>query len=366
MNFFSLPRRLWWSHHLAFLLHDQLLHFLVQGDEEELFLTRFHLDNDAEQAEIESLDDGDTIEWMRRTGRSEEADQVIERTIVRGLLSELCQFLFESIESAAKGKVSVAFALLRKPFRDQLFILEWILADRDGFLRGFANGPESIDVVALLKTRKEWMKQIVETAMAQSSYSEFVDSQLVWELRFAKDVNWTLERYWNKAIHLITTNKHYRTEPENLNFVFVTDCERSDLLDQYYLLVPTVLVHLCGVVRAIVERWNPNFVGFGRLFDMRMVANLELAVRETCNEPVDTFGVAAVNDILNELAIECNECHQRLHIASTHDLEHFAKDLFVRCIHCGVFDERLAEVDETVDLDPGEDEECDESSDDHC
>lgn len=286
MNFFSLPRRLWWSHHLAFLLHDQLLHFVIRGDEERLFWIRLNLTDEAEGAEFGAVDDGDIIDWMRQKGRSEEAGQVIERVIVRALLSDLCQFLFESIESAAKGKVSVAFALLRKPLRDQLFILEWILADRDGFLREFAKGPESIDLVELLKKQKDWMKQVVESAISQSTYSEFIDPAFVWELRFDKSVSWTLEGYWNQAIHLVTTNKHYRTDPENLNFVFVGDCERSDLLDRYYLLVPTVLIHLCGVVRAIVDRWKPDFVGFGRLFDMRMVANLELAVRETCDEPV--------------------------------------------------------------------------------
>ncbi len=358
MNFFDLPRRLWWSHHLAFLLHDQLAHILLRGEEEGLFCTELHLASDAEQAEFESVDDAEIIDWMRQKGRSEEASEVVERLIVRGLLSDLCQFLFESIESAAKGKVSVAFALLRKPLRDQLFILEWLLADRNGFLREFANGPESIDLVELLKRQKDWMKQITESAMSESCYSEFVASPFMWELRFDKSLGWSLEGYWNQAIHLVTTNRHYRTDPENLNFVFVGDRDRSDLLDRYYQLVPTVLIHLCGVVRAIVDRWNPDFVGFGRLFDFRMVANHELALHETCNEPVESFGLSAVNELLEELAIECTECRQRLQIASTRDLEHFARDVLVRCSHCEAFDQRLAEIDEMPALDSDRDGEC--------
>lgn len=183
MNFFHLPRGLWWSHHLAFLLHDHLAQVVVRGEEKDLFWIRVSLHDEAEARSFQEIGDGDVIEWLRQHGRNDEANSVIERTLVHGLLADMCQFLFESIECAAKGKMAVAFALLRKPFRDQLFLLEWILSDRDGFLREFSKGPTEIDPSGLLQRRRDWMKQTVKSSMSLSNYSEFVDFDFMWESR---------------------------------------------------------------------------------------------------------------------------------------------------------------------------------------
>ncbi|MBA4029894.1 MAG: hypothetical protein C0478_03205 [Planctomyces sp.] len=352
MNFFSLPHRLWWSHHLAFLLHDQLAETLVRGEEVELFLIRFPLVDDAERKSLENIDDGHVLEWLQKSGRTDEAKQVLERTLVHGLLSDMCQFLFESIECAAKGKVGVAFALLRKPLRDQLFMLEWILADRDDFLAAFSKGPEAVDLCDLLKKRPDWMKSITTSALSHSAYSELGDGIFLWESRFDKAVHWSLEGDWSRALHLVTTNRHYRTEVENLNLTFIDVEDRAALQERFYQIVPGLLCHLCGVVRAITERWDPEFISMGRFFNLRLVANLELSAREHATEAIEPFGVDAINEFLRELCIECLECKQPLQLAGTRDLERFVIDLLVRCNQCGFLDAQLElinDVDGTDD-----------------
>ena len=346
MNFFALPRRFWWSHRLAYLLHDHLLDVVVRGDDEELFLLSFTFQDEEETASFQAIgEDGDVIEWLRSHKREAVANGVLERTLVRAILGDMLQFLFEAIESVAKGKVSVGFALLRKPFRDQLFLLEWLLADSDDFLSHFSRGPESIDICELLRTKNQFMKKTIKTAIDRSVFKDFVDYELTWELRFDKAAEWSLERLWNRAIHLVTTQKHYRTEIENLNFVFIQEQERTELLRQFYQRVPMVLIHLCGVVQALVERWNPNFIVSGRMFEMRMIANCDLWLTESDNSRSESFGLTALNELLVELEMSCENCGQPLRVSSQADLENFVTDTSIKCNNCGEFDVRLAMLD---------------------
>jgi len=347
MNFFNLPRKFWWSHHLSFLLHDHLACVVSQGEEKDLFWVKVPARNENEAISLQALGPGDDIiEWLRTHGRAEESLQVFERVIVHGLLADMCQFLFEAIECAAKGKMGVAFALLRKPFRDQLFILEWLLVEREGFLSQFENGPKALDLYRLLKEKKDWTRSIVERAMAKSHSSAIGEHEFLWEMRFEKSVHWTLDGLWNQALHLVTTDKNYSTEPGNLNFAFIQEEDRDDLRERFYRHVPFVLVHMCGVVRSIIAKWNANFISMGRLFDLRVAANLELALRETCHEEsIDSFGIEAINEFLLELKIPCENCEAQLQIRTLRDLEIFARDIMVPCCNCGLVDERFADFD---------------------
>lgn len=350
MNFYDLPRRLWWSHHLAMLLHDHLIQTLVEGEEAELFCIDFNL-SPVEVDSFQKLGEGEVVDWLNANGRQEHAKDVMERTVVFFILSDMCQFVFESLEAAAKGKVAVAFALLRKPFRDQLFLLEWLLSDRDHFLQEFGVGPRQIDVSTLLTTKADWMKSIVQSAADLSQYGNLGNSDMIYELRYAKEVPWSLEGDWNKALHLVTTQKNYTTAIEDLNFAVRDEEQRHELLNRYYSRVPSVLLHLSSVIQAVVTRWNQKFEPFGRLFGLRVVANLELSVAETCPDTFESFGQNGLNELVRELNLNCGECQKQLQVSSRADLEHFVRDLLVRCSLCGHFDNQLGilELAENVD-----------------
>ena len=47
------------------------------------------------------------------------------------VLADFVNFTFESLSCAMRGKMAVAFALLRKPFTDELLIFEQILDNEE-------------------------------------------------------------------------------------------------------------------------------------------------------------------------------------------------------------------------------------------
>ena len=189
------------------------------------------------------------------------------------------------------------------------------------------------------------MKQTVSSAISQSCYSSHVELDDIWDLRFEKSVEWGLEGLWNQAIHLVTTQQHYPTGLEDLNFIFLEQSDRNGLLQEYYSKVPLALMHVCGVVQAMVNRWEPGFEGMGKLFGFRVVANLELSVRETSEGEIDAFGMEGLNSVLADTQLNCTQCGELLQIESWHDLEDFVRDVSIRCKTCGAMDEQLAVLD---------------------
>lgn len=54
------------------------------------------------------------------------------RHIFFSLVADFCSYMLESINCAAKMKVAVSYALLRKPLKDTLGYIEWLCVDRNG------------------------------------------------------------------------------------------------------------------------------------------------------------------------------------------------------------------------------------------
>lgn len=343
MNFFGLEREFWWAHLLSFRLHDTLLNCYINGDTSGLFLTRTP-STEEDRNRLENEYKGDVIEWLRGTGNEDDANTVIERTVVHGILPDMCQFIFESLECAAKGKLGVALALLRKPCRDHLFALEWILSERDSFVKAFESGPEKIDICKLLTNKREWMKGISQKACDTSLHKYMSDFQTYWDLRFEKSVEWSLEGPWNQAIHLVTTKDNYKTPTGGLNHAFMDEYDRHKILRHYYDTVPLLLSHAVGVLRAIINRWDSKFQTVGRLFDFGVLANLSLyqnksgnAIRDLANE---------ITEFLREIEWKCDSCGKDMRLCHREDLEHFVADLIVPCHECGHMDRSLLEFDQ--------------------
>lgn len=71
-----------------------------------------------------------SLDALQKAGRNDELEVMVTKHIVMSIIADFCNFIYESIVIAQKCKISVAYALLRKPFTDQLSILEQILVDR--------------------------------------------------------------------------------------------------------------------------------------------------------------------------------------------------------------------------------------------
>lgn len=103
---------------------------LRQADYKDLSTVRFNLKED----EVESFENAEDIyEWLDNNEYHDVALSQFTSHVFFSLLKDFCYYIYESISCSKRGKVTVAYSLLRKPLRDNLLYLEWLLADNEEF-----------------------------------------------------------------------------------------------------------------------------------------------------------------------------------------------------------------------------------------
>lgn len=100
---------------------------LKYADEEKMASVSIDLGN-GENIEFEQ--DEKWQEWLITHGHREEMYEVYYRHTFFSLVADFCSYMLESINCAAKMKVAVSYALLRKPLKDTLGYIEWLRVDR--------------------------------------------------------------------------------------------------------------------------------------------------------------------------------------------------------------------------------------------
>lgn len=330
MFYGMLPKKYHFSHRFSFELHDSIAEIVEAGDEAGLFLTRFQLNDVRLGREIEKLEQDAILDWLTLNGFEEQAQEVVYRTTIRALLIDFCHFVCECLKCSANGKLSVCHALMRKPFKETLFLLEWMLVDKEEFLERFEEGPERVDMYKLAPLTR---RDIVSRAVAATTGDEFLDAEFIYEMRFEKGLHYSFEPLWNQAVHLITTDRNYRTESQNINFVFSGDDEREMQWENIYAKLPYLMVHAVRVVEHLVRGLDAGFLSDSPVDILRQSSAILL-----WSERLGYGGYQGIEDlfrgIFEQEAFACDGCGSGVPFDYRQALWLYRRNVF-RCHQCG-------------------------------
>jgi hypothetical protein len=325
------------GHDLAFGLHDLLVEHVVLGEQSKLqfFSMQFKCPEDAQS--LEGVQQGEDFwNWCEANGYRHVLDEHTYRSLAFALLSDMCHFLYEGLKCSEKGKLAVAFSDFRKPFQDNLFYLEWMLADRPGFLSCFQTGPEHIDTSKLGEQRKARRLEIIGKAMDQTQMGRWVDPEWLYELRYEKASEFSLDKIFNHATHLVTTYKHYATSPENMNFIFQNDDDRQGMWRYLYLTLPMVLMHALFVVRALFKTFAPDFKPHDAFTDLWLLCGLLLSSQDIGVTRQRDTAAALFNEFLTDIPLDCPRCKATVELTDT-NMRRFWDRGDIRCQACNFF-----------------------------
>ncbi len=268
-----------------------------------------------------------SLEALQKAGRNEELEAIVTKHIVMSIIADFCNFVYESIVIAQKCKISVAYALLRKPFTDQLSILEQILVDRTDFINRYYHigDPKGYDP----SSRELDNKLLIEKAVAKLG-DPFYDPEHIYELRYDKASEMAINSYTNHALHIVTNDKNYRTENQGLNFTFPLDNEDIDgFLFHYYHATAFLLLYTSAVIDKIVFDLIENRKGRKELkFLQRTSANMMLFDFED-----KKFSKSIYRMFSKILETECEIC-KHVNKFTKRDFEGFLWDKFFSCKRC--------------------------------
>lgn len=251
IQYLILPKKHWLKHDYLLYAYDVIADMVRQADRRNL--SKFTLEFKNEEI-AESFEDAeDMFVWMDENGYHDTSIQMFESHVFFSLLSDFCYYIFESLSCAERGKVTVAYSLLRKPIRDNLLYLEWLLSNSEEFYQTFMQGTvEQCDVANFKVFTKPRIQRIIQDAGQKSYMGKHLNhNNIIYTLRFNNKEEIGLQRIWNQSMHLVTTSPNYSTNQGNLNFIFADKEIWKDYWDYYYIVLPQLLAYALEICEAL-------------------------------------------------------------------------------------------------------------------
>ncbi|MDP9664928.1 UNVERIFIED_ORG: hypothetical protein J2W16_002654 [Pseudomonas cremoricolorata] len=307
---------------MCFTAHDVMLSHVRSGISQGIFTVNLDLSTDDRRLLEQSED---LFDWLKSSGRAHEEVRVVSCMVFPAIMLDALTCLFESLEAARKGKMAVAFMLLRKPLQEALYLLESMAIDQDRFASDLAQDPLKLrpHVVGGVQGHEARIQKVLQKTAGMLSF----DAGYLARLRYDKSCSDSFDGVCNKAMHLITENRHIKTEVYNVNFIFSDYRSVYSQWSYFFSRLPYVLMYLVAVTEYIASRFALTFPEYTEDMMRRLVASLALSsarIRDDYRaEPLDTLVSAAV---------EWLDSHCLSHGYKTPEIEHLP-----RMARCGAF-----------------------------
>ncbi|MCE8050093.1 hypothetical protein HOP61_02120 [Halomonas daqingensis] len=314
------------SHEFCFFLHDKLASLLVEYDYNRVQDTVVDAFEEAIKGREDEFYDLDLVDFMKRNDLVEPYKHHILSHTVMALTSDMLHFIYEALTCLEKRKFSVAFSLLRKPLKEHLFFLSWILADEDDFISRF----ESKNYVSFSGVSKEMKIEIIDKAISKFHIQEAFDAETIWNYVYSKKHSNGFEPTWQRATHLTTSQGDLlKTEDYSLNFIF-----QNNFDDDYYeflrLKLPYIFLYITQVVLESFSRVHPA--------NEKTVSHLIISVMG-CYEALFIDGRSmAISRMLQRHfgdILSCIHCESKLKIKKRNATDLYLHESVV-CESCGL------------------------------
>lgn len=258
-----LPKEFHLINDICAIIYDQITDLLANSSYDPYFKhTAFTVNPELHQS-IEGLGNGDThvLDWLAQNNMNDEVCTTLTKHISLSILSDFANFVYESLSCAKKGKISVAYSLLRKPFTDELLLLEQLLSNKEDFIQKFFyNGdPEHYDPASRNIRRNKKEKEIIENAVQKLTLDSFLSPEIIYSVRYDKSFANGINGMTNKALHIVTTDNNYKTLNQNLNFIFSSGPGYYEKhCEHFFYFVPILLIYSAAIADELLFQYLPE------------------------------------------------------------------------------------------------------------
>jgi len=244
IDYYILPEKYHLDHEYCIYLHDQLVKIIVEGEKLEVFKQSIKT-----KRKFPKIKGEDLFDWVRENF-PRQAKKYMIKGIFEATLSDALQFIFTALQSSTKGKLSVTYALLRKPLKDNLFILELLNTDKKDFFKRFKDPANLLNLGRGFspEERKEIINKNAEKIKFHANFNS-----IIFDSRYNKSAR-GFEPLFQKANHITTNANNLQTEEENLNFVFLNDESRDSQWKKLYKILPFLLRYFVDTAYYVLNK----------------------------------------------------------------------------------------------------------------
>ncbi|RYE27595.1 MAG: hypothetical protein EOP48_34375 [Sphingobacteriales bacterium] len=196
------------------------------------------------------LDGEHIFDYLDRIGMQGQHEKIIKNAILRGMATDSVHFLQLAFHASIQRRLTVTFALIRKPFCYNLLVILRTFLTSD-FFQQFKT-TEDFDTTKLSPDDK---KLLLRTS--GSVISTPLDTNVLYEIIFDTTSPDSIINLSNRALHPSTTqNKVNLTGKKNLNFVFSNEENIDSQWDYLYKKLPFLLLYLNELIECFVFGTN--------------------------------------------------------------------------------------------------------------
>jgi hypothetical protein len=249
------------AHQLCFTVHDVMTQLLVSGLNASAFVMPIDFRDEADRLAFEEADD--VFVWLEQSRRVDERVALLVTTVFPAVLSDMLHCFYEALEASRKGKLAIAFMLIRKPLQESLLLLESVIADRSDFAEKMSSDPVKLGnkYVGGIEAHTKRIQKVLDVIGEPHRF----DSEYLARLRYDKARD-GFDGVCNKAMHLFTHHKAIRTEPLNINFIFSNPDSMLTQWSYLYSRLPYLLVYIHRIVEHVCASIAPTHPAY--LWDM--------------------------------------------------------------------------------------------------
>lgn len=325
-----MPKNYWAAHEFCFHLHDTLAKILVEFDSLDIHNDLFKAFDDAFEGKEEELEKLDIISFLQENKLIQPYKLHILSNSVLALTRDMLDFIFEALKCFEKRKFSVGFSLLRKPLKEHLLFLSWIIANEDDFISKF----EKDNHISFNSTTnsKEKRLELIDNAISKLYMKDFFSAELIWQYIYSKNHE-GFEPTFQKATHLTTSKGELlKTEEYSLNFIFE---DKSD--DYYYDFLKTKLPYIFLYISQIILQSFKKF----EVLDQKFVSHHILSTIG-CYEAlfIDARSMNINKTLQKTLKsmLACIHCDEPFKILKRNAAQLYLHECFL-CKKCGLISE---------------------------
>ena len=288
------------AHNLCFLNHDILVELLRSGEENKLFHQTIAFSSEEDKIKLE--ESSDVFEWFELTGRKLEHIETLRRSVFQALLSDYLHFIYEALACSRKEKLTVAYAILRKPIQENLLVLEIMASDIEEFSNKITENPLALRAKNYggIDGHTKRIQKVLKILGEEDRF----DAAYLAQLRYQKTED-GFDGICNKSMHLFTEHRKIKTENMNVNQIF--SGEESKLTQWYFLYsrLPYILFYARRLIEHIFGTFSKTDPRYLNNIEYRTMAatilwypNVDESYK---NETLDKF----VNSTINRMEQYC-------------------------------------------------------------
>jgi hypothetical protein len=249
----AIPEKYQNAHNLCFILHDIMTQIIVSGEKANAFAVKVNL---SEEEKRSISDEEHIIDWLKKNDRIEDKNKIISATVLPAILSDMMHCIYEALSSAYKGKMAVAYMLIRKPIQESLFVLEEMQIDKSAFVSNLENDQSRLQpkITGGIDGHEKRISKVLESL----GFNGALDPKYIAQLRYDKSSDDSFDGTCNKAMHLFTNHHSIKTEDLNINFIFSGAKGLPSQWKYFYSRLPYLLFYIYLVVEHVLEHIAPT------------------------------------------------------------------------------------------------------------